>query len=77
MFLWFFEGGLGVVPYTFFYFLLKRLCIKTEKVGFEPTEACTSSDFKSDAIDQLCHLSITNIKLKVLLCQEVYWITYL
>jgi hypothetical protein len=30
---------------------------KTEKVGFEPTEACTSSDFKSDAIDQLCHLS--------------------
>ena len=29
----------------------------SEKVGFEPTEACTSSDFKSDAIDQLCHLS--------------------
>ena len=26
-------------------------------MGFEPTEACTSSDFKSDAIDQLCHLS--------------------
>ena len=36
------------------------LCISmniSEKVGFEPTEACTSSDFKSDAIDQLCHLS--------------------
>lgn len=31
--------------------------ILAEKVGFEPTEACTSSDFKSDAIDQLCHLS--------------------
>jgi hypothetical protein len=43
-------------------------------VGFEPTEACTSSDFKSDAIDQLCHLSTMNLHTKVTqnatFCQE-------
>ena len=42
----------------------------TEKVGFEPTEACTSSDFKSDAIDQLCHLSLNNNNNgQLILCQ--------
>ena len=41
-----------------FFFLSIKMNNKSEKVGFEPTEACTSSDFKSDAIDQLCHLSI-------------------
>jgi hypothetical protein len=39
-------------------------------VGFEPTEACTSSDFKSDAIDQLCHLSNKSILRHLLIgCQ--------
>ena len=43
----------------------------SEKVGFEPTEACTSSDFKSDAIDQLFHLSFNNNNNNVqpILCQ--------
>ena len=38
-------------------FLLSDSQLSPEKVGFEPTEACTSSDFKSDAINHLCHLS--------------------
>ena len=30
---------------------------RKEREGFEPSEPLDSSDFKSDAIDQLCHLS--------------------
>jgi hypothetical protein len=29
-----------------------------DRVGFEPTVPFGTSDFKSDAIDQLCHLSV-------------------
>ena len=29
-----------------------------DRVGFEPTEPFSSPDFKSGAIDQLCHLSV-------------------
>ena len=29
-----------------------------DRVGFEPTEPFGSPDFKSGAIDQLCHLSV-------------------
>ena len=40
--------------------LIKYLILGTkikERGGFEPPEPWDSSDFKSDAIDQLCHLS--------------------
>ena len=32
-----------------------------EGVGFEPTDPCRSSVFKTDALDQLCDPSVTEV----------------
>jgi hypothetical protein len=40
------------------------------RVGFEPTEPEDSSDFKSDAIDQLCHLAKRLVKKLILIIKN-------
>ena len=51
---------------------MKLKISSSEKVGFEPPEACTSSDFKSDAIDQLCHLSLNEDNQNYRNCQVYF-----
>ena len=71
-------GSLDDITITYSFVKVNRLIIffsLARRVGFEPTEAFTSSVFKTDAIIHLGHLrmSYTTIELEPILSPSILW----